>query len=247
VTRATLSRLLVVAAIVGLVLLLRTLPVTQLLDEAQDWADANPVLGAIVFIGATSVAAVALMPGWVSMMLAGLLFGFMPGVIYAIVGIGLGATFAMLAGRTMARTWIEKRIAGNARLTAIDEALDRQAFVIVALTRAALVIPFNVLNYAYGVTRVDPWTYAAATTVGMLPVVALYVYLGTLADDIGQILSGELQPGPETWWLAGIAVVAITLVIFVVRRTMNRVLDERLQGVQAETPALATTDTNFEE
>ena len=172
------------------------------------------------------------------MMLAGVLFGLTEGILYALIGVTVGATAALVAGRTLARSWVEKRIAGNEQLTALDDALGTEAFTIVVLTRLALVIPFNMLNYAYGLTRVGASVYAMATAVGMLPIVAMYVYLGTLAGDIGQILRGETDAGSGVWWLAGIALVAIAVVVFVVKRAVDRALKRRTVVISNNYPDL---------
>lgn len=219
--------MLIVAAVVVAVVLLRALPVNSWLQGIEQWVDARPVAGVAVYLVVTIIAVVALTPGWIPMMLAGLLFGLLPGLVYGLLGITIGATAALVTGRTLARSWVEQRIAGNPQMLALDDALEEQAFTIVALTRVALVIPFNMLNYAYGLTRVNTPVYAAATAVGMLPVVALYVYLGTLARDISEILAGEAEAGAGAWWLAGIAAVAIVMVVLVVRRAVQRALARR--------------------
>lgn len=221
------KRLLIVAAVVVAVVSLRALPVNVWLQGIEQWVDARPVAGVAAYLVATIIAVVALTPGWIPMMLAGLLFGFLPGLLYGLLGITIGATAALVTGRTLVRSWVEQRIAGNPQMLALDDALEEQAFTIVALTRVALVIPFNMLNYAYGLTRVSAPVYAAATAVGMLPVVALYVYLGTLARDISEILAGEAEAGAGAWWFAGIAAVAIVMVVFVVRRAVQRSLARR--------------------
>ena len=92
------------------------------------------------------------------------------------------------------------------------------------LTRFAIVLPFNLLNYAFGLTRVSASTYVAATALGMLPPVALYVYLGTLADDFGQILAGEIRPSGGTYWIGAVALAAIALMVWIVHRTAKRTL-----------------------
>ena len=207
--------------------MLRALPLGEWLQGVESWVDEHPAAGAISYLCLTIIAVVAMTPGWIPMMLAGLLFGFATGVVYALIGITIGATAALVAGRTLARAWVEKRIAGNAQLLALDDALDVQAFTIVALTRVALVIPFNMLNYAYGLTRVQTPVYAAATAVGMLPVIVMYAYLGTLARDIGQILQGDADVGPGSWWLAGVALLAIVMVVLIVRRAVSRALKQR--------------------
>ena len=195
----------------------------------EAWVRENPVLGAVGYVGLTTLAAVLLLPGWVPMALAGLLFGLLPGIAYGAVGVTSGAAAAMLAGRTLARPWVAKRIEGNSQLSALDEALRDQAFLIVFLTRVAMVLPFNLLNYAYGLTRVGLPTYVGATALGMLPVVALYAYLGTLAADVGALLDGDVKPAGG-WWVVLIGALAITIVIIVVRRTVKRVLDRKLES-----------------
>lgn len=229
-SKKTLSRLAIVIGLLALILMLRTLPVSEWLAGIESWVEANPVAGRAGFVVLAIVGGVALTPGWIPMMLAGLLFGLAEGIFYGLLGITLGATAGMLVGRTLARSWVEKRIKGHEQLMALDDALDQQAFSIVALTRLALVIPFNILNYAYGLTRVRVPVYLLATAVGMLPVVAMYVYFGTLTQDIGKLLSGDAEAGPGTWWLLGIALVAITLVVIVVKRTVARVLEQKTGG-----------------
>lgn len=227
VTRQTLTRILIVGLLIGAVAIFRMLPVGEWLQGIESWVQVHTVAGVLAYLGLTVLGVVALTPGWIPLMMAGLLFGFMQGLLYGLLGITVGAIAALLAGRTIARSWVEKRISGNEQMLALDDALEEQAFTIVALTRVALVIPFNMLNYAYGLTRVNTFTYAAATVVGMFPVVALYVYIGTLASDIGQVLDGTSDAGPGVWWVAGIAVVAIAIVVFVVRRAVRRALDRR--------------------
>ncbi|MDH3645930.1 MAG: TVP38/TMEM64 family protein [Gammaproteobacteria bacterium] len=229
IKKTTITRLLIVALLIAAILMLRLLPVSQWLTGMEAWVQAHPIAGCFVYLGLTVTAIVALTPGWIPMMLAGLLFGLVPGVLYGLLGITIGATAAMLVGRTLARSWVEQRISGNEQLLALDDALDEQAFTIVALTRIALVIPFNMLNYAYGLTRVPVLIYASATAIGMLPVVALYAYLGSLARDIGEILSREADVGTSVWWLGGITLIVMTIIVFVVRRTVQRNLEQRVR------------------
>ena len=95
-------------------------------------------------------------------------------------------------------------------------------------------IPFNVLNYAYGVTSVRSGTHLVATALGMLPAVALYVYLGTLARDIGQILSGEATPTELGYWIAAAGITAIILLTWAIHRTASRALDRHLPELESK-------------
>lgn len=233
--RKKLLRLATLVLIVFVIWLARDLPFVEWLSALERNARENPLAGALAYILATIFATALLMPGWIMMMLGGLIFGLTLGLAYAMVGIVGGAVAAFFVGRTLVRNWVERRIAGNVHLLALDDALEDQAFTIVTLTRLALVFPFNILNYAYGVTRVKTRVYAAGTAVGMLPIVGFYVYLGTLTHDISQILSEGAKIGSGAWWAAGIAAIAIISVVLVVRRALNRALKERRTDDTGET------------
>jgi uncharacterized membrane protein YdjX (TVP38/TMEM64 family) len=228
--RATLNRLLVVAGIAAFAVLFRLLPVTAWLEEAAQLYARYPVAVPVAYVVAVTVATVVLFPGWISMMLGGLLFGLLPGLPLALLGITAGAFGAFLAGRSLGRSWVERRMGDSLKLQALDEAVNAQSFYIVFLTRFAIVLPFNVLNYAFGLTRVRSATYVAATALGMLPAVLLYVYLGTLADDFGAILAGDVRPASGTWWIAAVAIVAIAAVVWIVQRAARRALQQKQLG-----------------
>jgi uncharacterized membrane protein YdjX (TVP38/TMEM64 family) len=225
--RATINRLLVLAGIVVFAILFRTLPVTDWLEQLARLNEQHPVAVPVAYVVAVTIATVALFPGWISMMLGGLLFGLLPGLPFALLGITAGAFGAFLAGRALGRTWVEQRMGDNLKLQALDEAVNAQSFYIVFLTRFAIVLPFNVLNYAFGLTRVSAVTYVAATALGMLPAVLLYVYLGTLADDFSGILAGDVRPASGAYWIAAVAIVAIAAVIWIVQRAARRALQQQ--------------------
>ncbi len=231
-TRATVNRLLVLAGILGFAALFGTLPVTEWLEQLARMNGQHPVAVPLAYIAAVTIATVAFFPGWISMMLAGLLFGLLPGLPFALLGITAGAFGAFLAGRALGRSWIERRMGDSLKLQALDEAVNTRSFYIVFLTRFAIVLPFNVLNYAFGLTRVTATTYVAATALGMLPAVLIYVYLGTLAEDFGAILAGEVRPEGGAYWIAAVAIVAIVAVIWIVQRAAKRALRQKTPDQQ---------------
>lgn len=226
-SRRMLSRLAVVALLAGAIVLFRILPLAEWLSDVELWVEAHPVAGPLAYVLVTIASVVALTPGWIPMSLAGLLFGFLPGLAYALFATTIGSGLALIVGRTLARRWVERRIEGNERMLALDDALEDQAFTIIVLTRLALVIPFNMLNYAYGLTRVKTPVFVTATAVGMVPIVGIYAYLGSVARDIGALIAGDATMNVDAAWIAGIAVAVIAIVILVVRRAVRRALDKR--------------------
>ena len=209
-------------------------PVADWIAAVSDWAQQHPVAGPVCYVAGVVVGTVLFLPGSFSMMIGGLLFGLLSGFLFAVIGIAVGAQFAFLAGRMGARGWVEQKIAGNQRLAAIEKGLQDEAFLIVVLTRLSLVIPFNVLNYAYGVTAVGARTHFVATAAGMLPAIALYVYLGTLARDVGQILSGEATPSDLGYWIAVAGVVAIAVLTWAIHRAASRALRKHIPSLEPD-------------
>ena len=227
-TRRGASRLAVVVALLAFVALLQWLPVRDVLDAVIAFESRSPALAAIVYVSLSSLMIVLLSPGWVIMMTAGLMFGVAQGIALAVIAITLGSLASFAVGRTLARDWVRTRIDGSPRLEALDHAIGVQSFKIVILTRIALILPFNLLNYVYGATKVSARTYAAATALGMLPAIALYVYLGSLNEDIAQILSRERSLDASSWLAIGVAVVAIVAVVRVIQKAASEALSEQL-------------------
>jgi SNARE associated Golgi protein len=114
-----------------------------------------------------------------------------------------------------------KKIAGNPKFRAIDEAVGREGFKIVLLTRLSPVFPFNLLNYAYGVTGVSLKDYVLAS-VGMIPGTMMYVYIGSLAGSLATLGTGPQPTNPGVQWairiIGFIATVAVTVYVTRVAR-----------------------------
>jgi uncharacterized membrane protein YdjX (TVP38/TMEM64 family) len=186
------------------------------LRDSLQWIDGLGWVGSIAFIAIYIVATVAFLPGSILTLGAGVVFGIIQGSIYVFIGATLGATLAFLVGRYLAREWVARRIANNAKFRAIDEAVGREGFKIVLLTRLSPVFPFNLLNYAFGLTQVSLQDYVLGC-VGMIPGTIMYVYLGSLAGNLALIGTSEQPTNPTVQWtiriLGFLATLAVTLYV----------------------------------
>jgi len=233
-SRRIFNRLVMVAIFLTLVYAVYVMPIAAPVLALVEWAHANPVAGAFAYTVCVILATVLLIPGSGSMMIAGYLFGLGTGTLVSAIAITLGAQCAFLMGRLVARDWVSGKVAGRPRLKAIEAGLREEAFLIVVLTRLSLVIPFNLLNYMYGITSVRARVHLFATAVGMFMPVAMYVYLGTLARDIGEILSGDATPTRLGYWLGGAGLVAIVVLTWVMHRAASRALERHLPSMESE-------------
>lgn len=199
------------------------------LQQALEWVDNLGTAGAIAFVVIYALATVAFFPGSVLTLGAGILFGVVWGSIYVFTGACIGATLAFLVGRYIARGWIARKVEGNAKFVAIDQAIGRAGFKIVLLTRLSPVFPFNLLNYALGLTRVSFKDYAIGF-IGMIPGTVMYVYAGSLLGDLTLLGSGKSTIPPTIRWtlniIGFIATVAVTLYA---TKVAQRALEEQVE------------------
>ena len=200
----------------------------EILRNALQWIDGLGAVGAIAFMIVYIVATVAFIPGSVLTLGAGVVFGVVLGSIYVFIGATIGATGAFLVGRYLARGWISQKIAGNEKFAAIDNAVGREGLKIVLLTRLSPVFPFNLLNYALGITGVSLKDYVIGS-VGMIPGTIMYVYLGSLAGNIATIGSAEQPTNPAiTWAIRIIGFIATVAVTVYVTKVARKALDESI-------------------
>lgn len=206
------------------------------IPQFAGWVESLGVWGPIVFILGYAVAAVAFVPGSLLTLAAGAVFGVVKGTIYTLIGATLGASAAFLVARYGARKAIERRIAGNPRFTAVDRAVGREGFKIVALLRLSPIFPFNLLNYSLGLTKVSFLSYVAAS-IAMLPGTLLYVYYGKAAGSLAALAGGaKTEKGPGSWILLGVGLLATILVTTYVTRLAGKALRQEIDAPTEERP-----------
>ncbi len=194
--------------------------------DLLDWIEDLGMIGPIVFILAYIIACVFFIPGSALTLGAGALFDVVRGSILASVASTIGATAAFVVGRYLARDWVAGKVKGNKNFSAIDEAVGREGWKIVGLTRLSPIFPFNLLNYAYGLTRVRLRDYVLASWIGMLPGTVMYVYIGSMAR-LG-VEAAEATTAQTVMRIVGlIATIAVTITI---TRIARNALKEKVES-----------------
>lgn len=149
--------------------------------DIRDAVDDTGVAAPLVFIALYAALTVIAFPGAIPSAASGLLFGTAAGTLLTVTGATIGATLAFLIGRRLGRSQVE-RIAGR-RIERLDAWLERRGFVAVLYARLIPLVPFNVLNYAAGLTSLRTREYVAATAIGIVPGSFAYTALGGSLDD----------------------------------------------------------------
>jgi uncharacterized membrane protein YdjX (TVP38/TMEM64 family)/rhodanese-related sulfurtransferase len=142
-----------------------------------------------------TVAAVLFVPGAVFGLAGGALFGPLWGTVWNLAGATLGATAAFIVARYLAADWVRRKAGG--RLERLLVGVEAEGWRFVAFARLVPLFPFNLLNYALGLTRIPVTHYVVASLVGMAPATLAYTWLGhagraALAGDAAAVRYGLL-------------------------------------------------------
>lgn len=170
----------------------------------ERWVNQAGAAGPWLFMLIYAAGTVLFLPGSVLTLAGGALFGPAWGTLYNLSGATLGAALAFLLARYLAGPWVERRTGG--RLQQLRQGVDEEGWRFVAFVRLVPLFPFNLLNYALGLTRIRFWHYVVASYVCMLPGALAYTYLGYAGREAVTGGEGMIEKGLLA--LALLAVVA---------------------------------------
>ncbi len=204
--------------------------IQQALVGVVEWIDGLGPIAPIVFVLTYVLVTVAFLPASIVTLGAGFVFGVVKGSILVFIGAMLGATAAFLVGRFVARDWIAKKVEDKKFFKALDTAIAEAGLKLIFLIRLSPAFPFNLLNYALGLTKVSLRDYVIGTT-GIIPGTIMYVYLGSLIGDVAMLGTGEAPSNPVIDWtikiLIFVTIVAISLYIAkIAKKALNASVPE---------------------
>lgn len=142
----------------------------------QAWVEGAGAAGPVLFMGLYAVATVLFLPGAVITLAGGALFGPLWGTLWNLTGATVGAALAFLIARYLGADWVARR--AGPRLQRLNDGVAAEGWRFVAFVRLVPLFPFNLLNYALGLTRISFPAYLLATWVFMLPGAFAYTWLG---------------------------------------------------------------------
>jgi uncharacterized membrane protein YdjX (TVP38/TMEM64 family) len=153
--------------------------------RVRDWMDGFGIAGPLVFIAVSSALTVVLFPGPVLSGASGLLFGTALGTPVSIVAATCGAALAF----SVSRWWAHDAVAQHARLAGLRAWVGARGFESVLLARIAPGIPYNLVNYAAGLTPIGLGVFVAATALGVAPRAFAYTALGGSIGNLGSTVA----------------------------------------------------------
>lgn len=177
----------------------------QNIMNLKAWINGLGAIGPLVYILLFIAACLFFLPGLPVAILGGLAFGPIMGTVWASIGSTAGAAFAFLVARYVAREMVEGWAQANPIFKRIDDGVAAQGWRMLMITRLVPVFPFNLQNYAYGLTKIGFPTYLLVSWICMLPGAIAFTFMG------GAIVSGEGNLG-RTFVYLGIGAVVLVLI-----------------------------------
>lgn len=171
-------------------------------SELEVWVNDAGIAGPVVFMLIYIFGTVFFLPGSVLTLAGGALFGPVLGTFYNLTAATIGAVISFVAARYLAHDWVEKKTGG--RLKSLKQGVEGEGWKFVAFVRLVPLFPFNLLNYALGLTKIKLSHYSIATYICMLPGAAAYTYIGYVGREA---LAGDEAVIQKV--LIGIALLAV--------------------------------------
>lgn len=179
-------------------------------ERLREWVDSFGNAGPLIYIAIFAAAPVFFLPGLPITVAGGLAFGPVWGTVYASIGSTLGAGLAFLAARYFVREAVSDLLGEQWRR--VNEGVAEKGWLYVAVTRLIPVFPFNLLNYALGLTRIRFATYLFTSWLFMLPGTAAFVVFSSSLLDL---LRGKASPA---FWIGAVLFLALFVLQYLYRK-----------------------------
>src|SRR6266851_4552186 len=199
-------------------------PVADFVEALQERVMRWGALGAICYPLLFAVCNILLLPGGVLAVEGGFFFGLWWGFLIVFVGNIVSTAISFSLSRFVARRWFRRKLSANPTLRALGPAVERESWKIILLSQLHPLFPTSLLNYFYGLTRIRFSTYMLWASIGRMPGLFFYAYMGTLGQLAVRIMRGKSYPQTLEYWIWGGAFITTVLLLVVLGRVARRAI-----------------------
>lgn len=226
----------VVCAIGLAVALSRFFPVVSFIASSQERVMSWGVWAAICYPLLFAACNILLLPGGILAVGGGFFFGLWWGFLIVLAGNVIATAVSFALSRFVARHWFKRKLSRNSTLRALGPAVERESWKIILLSQLHPLFPTSLLNYFYGLTRIRFGTYMLWASIGRVPGLFFYAYMGTLGQFAVRIMRGRSYPRIVEYWIWGGAFVTTVLLIVVLGRLAYKAIQTSPRSVSHQTP-----------
>jgi uncharacterized membrane protein YdjX (TVP38/TMEM64 family) len=218
----------VVMAVVLISVLSRFFPIVDFTVALQQRVMSWGIWGAICYPLLFALCNILLLPGGVLAVGGGFFFGLWWGFLIVLIGNFAATAVSFALSRWVATRWFRQKLSQDAALRALEPAVKREGWKIILLSQLHPLFPTSLLNYIYGLTRVRLGTYMLWASIGRIPGLFLYVYVGTIGQLGLRIMRTRSYPRIIEYWIWGGAFVTTALLLVI----LGRIAYRAMQGSQ---------------
>ena len=219
----------VVCAIALALTLSHFFPVVSLVVASQERVMSWGAWAAICYPLLFAACNILLLPGGVLAVGGGFFFGLWWGFLIVFAGNIISTAISFALSRFVAKRWFQRKLLANQTLRALGPAVERESWKIILLSQLHPLFPTSLLNYFYGLTRIRFSTYVFWASIGRMPGVFFYAYIGTLGQLAVRIMRGRSYPRMLEYWLWAGAFITTVLLLLVLGRVARRAIQIPLE------------------
>src|SRR5437667_12276245 len=213
----------------------RFFPIVDFVEAAQKRVMNWGTWGAICYPLLFAACNILLLPGGVLAVGGGFFFGLWWGFLIVFVGNIVSTAISFSLSRFVARRWFRRKLSANPTLRALGPAVERESWKIILLSQLHPLFPTSLLNYFYGLTRIRFSTYMFWASIGRMPGLFFYAYMGTLGQLAVRIMRGKSYPQTVESWIWGGAFITTVLLLVVLGRVARRAIQTPVERGSSRT------------
>jgi len=194
--------------------------ISALQQHVMNWGAWSAICYPLLFAACN----ILLLPGGILAVGGGFFFGLWWGFLIVFAGNLVATAISFALSRSIGRRWFREKLSGNAMLCALGPAVERESWKIILLSQLHPLFPTSLLNYFYGLTRIRFGLYMFWSSIGRIPGLFLYVYIGTLGQFAVRIMRSKTYPRTIEYWIWGGAFVTTVLLLIVLGRVAYSVI-----------------------
>jgi len=195
---------------IGITISLTQVMINLFVDYLNWFAD-NEAFGITIFISLYIIFGIIALPASFHKYLAGVIYGFGPGIIIAWFGSMIGAIAPFFLGKRWMNPYARRALENYPSLKGLEGEMTKQGTKVVALTRVSLVIPYGVLNYAYGATTIKFKDFIIGNFAMIIPSI-MYAWWGSQTIVTSKGIETTART-PFDFFIIGLSVIVTILLI----------------------------------
>lgn len=213
-----------IIALAVVLALSRFFPVAEFIEAMQQRVMSLGAWAAVCYPLLFAVCNILLLPGGLLAIGGGFFFGLWWGFLIVFTGNLVATAVSFALSRSIAGRWFRQKLSSNETLRALGPAVEGESWKIILLSQLHPLFPTSLLNYIYGLTRIRFRSYMLWASIGRIPGLFLYVYIGTLGQLAIRIMRGDSYPRTIEYWIWGGVFVVTILLLMVLGRIAYRVI-----------------------